>query len=105
MIAKDNACIPDLCSFAPYVNSMNFPIGIMNRLVVHRDHAGNGIGKQLNLDRVALAQKQGASEIWVEIQDGRVQSMERIGFKDMGPSQDTTINGIWRIMRKLINGA
>jgi len=103
IIASDESGVPDLCSFRPYAKSMNFPIGIMNRLVVHWQHANDGVGRQINLERVEIANNQGVSEVWVEIQVPRVASMEQLGFRDMGPSQDTSIVGVWRIMRKTIS--
>lgn len=99
IIANDESGVPDLCSFKPYAKSMSYPIGIMNRLVVNLTHAGKGIGRQLNIERIELARDQGVSEIWVEVQAPRVSSMERLGFRDMGPSQDTSIKGVWRIMQ------
>lgn len=101
-IAADEAGVPDLCSFAPHVQQMSFPIGILNRLVVHWEHAGIGVGRRMNVDRIKLAARQGVSEVWVEVQTGRVASMQRLGFEELGPSQDTTITGDWRIMRRIV---
>ena len=100
VVAAKEAQVPDLCSFKPYVQYMTFPLGILNRLTVHWGHSGKRLGSQLNLERIDLAARQGVSVLWVEVQTYRVPSMERLGFKDMGPSQDKTIDGDWRIMCK-----
>ncbi|MGD8674052.1 MAG: GNAT family N-acetyltransferase [Thiogranum sp.] len=100
IVVTEQAAVPDLCSFGPYVERMHFPIGILNRLVVHWEHSGNGLGRRLNVERLELAARHGAAEVWVEVQSGRVPSMQRLGFEEVGPSQDTTIVGDWRIMRR-----
>jgi len=100
IIASEQAGVPDRCSFGPYVERMHFPIGILNRLVVHWEHSGNGLGRRLNVDRLQLAARQGAAEVWVEVQSSRVSSMRTLGFEEVGPSQDITIAGDWRIMRR-----
>jgi len=100
VIVAQEAGVPDLCSFAPYLQRMNFPIAILNRLVVQWEHAGNGIGRRLNMERIELAARQGASEVWVEVQASRVPAMQRLGFEELGPSHDKAIVGDWRIMRR-----
>ena len=100
IIASEQAAVPDLCSFGPCVERMHFPIGVLNRLVVHWEHSGNGLGRRLNVERLELAARQGAAEVWVEVQSDRVPSMQRLGFEEVGPSQDITIVGDWRIMRR-----
>lgn len=92
--------IPDLCSFAPYLEHMKLPIAVLNRLVVHPKHCRKGLGRQLYRDRIELASRKGVDDVWVEVQENRVGSMRRLGFKEVGPSQDKTIKGDWRIMRR-----
>ena len=100
IIASEQAAVPDRCSFGPYVERMQFPIGVLNRLVVHGEYSGNGLGMRLNVERLELAARQGAAEVWVEVQNSRVPSMQHLGFEEVGPSQDITIVGDWRIMRR-----
>jgi len=100
IVAVDQAHVPDLCSFGPYLEGADFPIGIMNRLVVHWEHSGKGLGRRLNVERLELAARQGAREVWVEVQSHRVPSMQGLGFEEVGPSEDVTIVGDWRIMRR-----
>jgi len=102
IIAGDHSGVPDLCSFEPYTQHVSYPMGVMNRLVVHHEYTCNGVGGQLSLERIELAREQGVVDIWVEIQGPRMSSMEQMGFQDMGPSHDTAIEGVWRIMRRSI---
>lgn len=92
--------VPDLCSFAPYVKRMDFPIGFLNRLVVHPMHRRKGLGRRVNSQRLELSERLGVREVWVEVQDNRVGSMQRLGFEEVGRSHDSTISGNWRILRK-----
>lgn len=101
IIAAEESQVPERCSFGPYLRHMRYPMGILNRLVVHPEHSGNGLGRRLNVARIELAARQGVDAVWVEVQTCRLASMRGLGFEDMGPSQDTTIDGDWRIMRKL----
>lgn len=96
------ADVPDQCSFGDFVGQMNFPIAVMNRLVVHSDYQRMGLSHQINQDRIDLARQFGVLEIWVEVAEERVSSMLKIGFQDMGSSFDKSIPGNWRILRKEI---
>ncbi len=97
----DNAgALPDLCSFQPYTACMQYPLAVLNRLVVHPAHRGNGLARKLTLARIELARARALCEVWVEIDSPRVGAMQRLGFQDMGPSQDASIKGRWRILRK-----
>lgn len=98
IVAQAEPDVPDLCSFKPYLGNMQFPVGIMNRLVVGEIHSSRGIGNSINVARIDLARKHDASAVWVEIQVERLAAMERLGFVDKGPSLDKTIDGDWRIM-------
>ena len=102
IIADSELHVPDLCSFKPYLNRMRYPLGVMNRLVVHQDYRGNGVAHNINRQRVSFACERSVADIWIEVQAQRCQTMERFGFEQMGPSLDKTIPGDWRIMRNKI---
>jgi predicted GNAT family N-acyltransferase len=92
--------VPDLCSFRPYLGLMEYPVGILNRLVVDRKYRGMGMATSINTDRIKLARDHGVTDLWVEIQAHRAPSMKQLGFCDVGPSLDESIIGDWRIMRR-----
>jgi predicted GNAT family N-acyltransferase len=98
IIAENEQEVPDLCSFKPYLDRMRYPMGVMNRLVVHRDYRGNGVAQNINQQRVSFSCERSVADIWIEVQAQRCQTMERFGFELMGPSLDKTIPGDWRIM-------
>jgi len=98
LIAESELEVPDLCSFKPYLEYMQYPMGIMNRLVVHKDYRGNGVAHNLNQQRISFACDRSVAEIWIEVQAQRCKPMERFGFEEIGPSLDKTIPGDWRIM-------
>jgi len=98
IIATCQSGVPDLCSFTPYIGLMEYPIGILNRLLVDRMYRSRGIATSINRGRIKLARGYGVAGLWVEVQSYRVPSMERLGFYDVGPSLDKAITGDWRIM-------
>jgi len=100
IIATHQSGVPDICSFRPYLGLMEYPIGMLNRLLVDRIYRGRGMATSINRDRIALARDHGVADLWVEIQSHRVASMEQLGFCDVGPSLDKSIIGDWRIMRR-----
>ena len=102
IIATCQSGVPDLCSFRPYLGLMEFPVGILNRLLVDPMYRRQGLATSINKDRIKLARDHGVAGLWVEIQSNRVLSMKRLGFFDIGPSLDKTIIGDWRIMCRSI---
>lgn len=99
-IAATESHIPDTCSFEPYYTTMDFPIGMLNRLVVHHRYRRAGLANRINRERLVLANFQGATDLWVEVRACRTRSMNRLGFVDVGPSLDKSVPGNWRIMRR-----
>lgn len=102
MISTDKTSIPDLCSIEPFVNHMTFPIGVMNRLVVHWEYTKKGLGTENIRDRIELAATLGASQVWIEEQSKGISLLSQLGFQEMGPSQDRSVKGDWRIMCKTL---
>jgi len=100
IIATCQSGVPDLCSFRPYLGLMEYPIGILNRLLVDREYRGRGMGTSINRERIKLARDHGVTGLWVEVQAHRAPSMEQLGFFEVGPSLDESIVGDWRIMRR-----
>ena len=100
IIATCESGVPDLCSFRPYLDQMEYPIGILNRLFVNKVFRGRGMASSINKARIKLAHDHGINSIWVEVQLHRAPSMERLGFFDVGPSLDKSVVGDWRIMRR-----
>lgn len=100
IIVADCSDIPDLCSFAPYLDSMIPPIGFLNRLVVDQLSRRKGISVSIINERIRLARKLEVTDLWVETQACRVASMERMGFRVVGKSLDKSVDGDWQIMRK-----
>jgi predicted GNAT family N-acyltransferase len=100
IMANCQSGVPDLCSFSPFLGLMEYPIGILNRLVVDRMYRGRGMATSINRDRIRLAREHGVTDLWVEIQLHRVPSMGQLGFYVVGPSQDKSIAGDWCIMRR-----
>ena len=104
MIATDGKSIPDLCSFEPYVRQMNFPIGVLNRLVVHWQHTKKGLGTSNLHDRIKLAASLDVRQVWLEEQNKGISLVSQLDFQEMGSSQDKSIKGDWRIMCKALKG-
>lgn len=102
MIAIDGTSMPDLCSFEPYLELMSFPVGVLNRLVVHWQYAKKGHGTKNICDRIELATSLGAKQVWIEEQSKGVSLLSKLGFKEMGPSFDRSIDGDWRIMCNVV---
>lgn len=102
IIATCQSGVPDLCSFRPYLGLMEYPICILNRLLVDRMYRGRGMATSINRDRIKLSREHGVNSLWVEVQSNRVPSMKRLGFFDVGPSLDKSIVGDWRIMCRKI---
>lgn len=100
IIATCQSGVPDPCSFRPYLDLMEYPIGIMNRLLVDRLYRGKGMATSINRDRIKLARDHGVAGLWVEVQAHRVPSMEQLGFFEVGQSLDESIVGDWRIMSR-----
>jgi len=100
IIATCQSGVPDICSFRPYIDLMEYPIGILNRLLVDQMYREKSMATSINRDRIALARDHGVADLWVEIQSHRVPSLEKLGFCDVGPSLDKSIVGDWRIMRR-----
>ena len=98
MFSTDKNSVPDLCSLEPFVKQMTFPIGVLNRLVVHWEYSKNGLGTENMRDRVKLATTLGARQVWVEEQSKGISLLSQQGFQEMGPSQDKSVKGDWRIM-------
>jgi predicted GNAT family N-acyltransferase len=92
--------VPDACSFAPYLEQMQFPCGILNRLVVSPRYQGRRLAREITLERIRCARECGAREVWVEVQAQRVSAMQRYGFVEVGRSLDETVAGDWRILRR-----
>ena len=80
IVAADKQGVPDLCSFKPYLDCMEYPIGVMNRLLVHWMYQRKGIAEQINLKRIELARELGLSGIWVETRTSRVAPMQNLGL-------------------------
>lgn len=94
--------IPDRCSFGAYIESVELPAGILNRLVVDPAYQGQGLGTRINEDRIALARREGVVTLLVEVQEHRIKTMARHGFTELGPSGDTMVKGDWRIMLRQV---
>lgn len=99
VIATSPNNTPDLCSFAPYVRSIQYPAAFMNRLAIHPEHRHKGITKMLNAKRHEIAFAQNAREIWVEARADRKQSLAKIGYECIGVSADESVVGEWLIFR------
>jgi len=100
IIAESRSGVPDLCSLNPYLDLMEFPVGVMNRLFVNRTHRGKGIAQGIIRERIKLAHELGVFDLWVEARSAAAPSLEQHGFCDIGPSADTSITGEWRIFRR-----
>jgi len=100
IIATCQSDVPDICSFKPYLGVMEYPVGILNRLLVDRMCRGRGLATGINMERIGLARDHGVADLWVEVQSYRVPAMEQLDFCDVGPSLDKSIIGDWRIMRR-----
>lgn len=100
VVASQREEVPDQCSFKPYLDTMRYPIGLFNRLVVDPGCQGQGLGAAINRHRIQLATDRDISNLWVEVQSNRVASMKRLGFAEMGISCDKSVEGDWRIMRR-----
>jgi predicted GNAT family N-acyltransferase len=100
IIASCQSDVPDLCSFGPYLDLMEYPIGVLNRLLVDRMYRGRGMAPSLIRARIRLAHEHGVTDLWAESQSHTVPSMEQHGFREVGPSLDKSVVGDWRIMRR-----
>ena len=100
IIATCQSDVPDLCSFGPYLDLMEYPTGFLNRLLVARMFRGRGMAPSLIRARIRLALEHGVTNLWAESQSHTVPSMEKHGFREVGPSLDKLIVGDWRVMRR-----
>jgi GNAT superfamily N-acetyltransferase len=93
--------VPDPEAFGPFVGQMPFPSAILNRLVVHPGHQGQGLSSLIDTCRVNDATSLGAQAIWVEAEPSRaIHLTRRFHFEDRGASPDKSIPGEWRILCK-----
>ena len=93
---------PDACSFGPYHCDMQFPLATLNRLVVDGNFRSKGLAAAINVERIRFAKELGVRELWVEVANKGIMSMEILGFSEVGPSADKTIQGDWKIMRLVL---
>ncbi|MCK5398364.1 MAG: GNAT family N-acetyltransferase, partial [Thermoplasmata archaeon] len=66
-----------------------FPHGTchLDRMVVHPEHQGKGIGKALTQFIIDLAKEKGTSKVWLDTTpalEGAVALYESMGFKEVG---------------------
>lgn len=65
-----------------------FPLCIMERLVVRRDFAGQGIARRLDRHRIERARSLGAREILVGVPHRRVSRLLELGFSGFARTHD-----------------
>ena len=99
-IANNSREITDLCSYAPYLQQMCYPMAIMSRRIVDKKYRKQNIGSQLVLARIQKAKQLKMKEVWGEILVEYKHFLIQKRFEDMGKSADKSIDGDWRIVRK-----
>lgn len=94
--------IPDMQSFGKVAETMKFPLAILGRLTIDPEQQRKGYAKDLITKRIQVAESLGVIELWIEVLDERVSSMGQFGFVEVDKSEDTSIPGNWRLLKKII---
>lgn len=82
------------------------PLRQVRQVAVASDAHGNGLGRRLLLELEALAEEQGARELWLNSRDSAYGFYERIGFSKDGQEFESELTGIMHTcMRKRLGSA
>ena len=75
------------------------PIGVLNRLVVARSHAGRGIPRSLDVARINAARRSGCRHLIGETSAGlpRLEQLRSLGFEVLGQAGDYRSGPLTRV--------
>jgi GNAT superfamily N-acetyltransferase len=99
LIASARLCAHEKCEDFPdsedlvhliHSLSVTSPIGMMNRLVVHPAHQGQGLALKLDTMRLNKASEIGCRSIMLEVPSYRKRAIESLDFQLVGKAIDTS---------------